>query len=87
MLVGGGQETSKDRNTMKSRSEEKVVSFSSLTVGSHKGGTRRVIDHPTRRRTQGASIVKVWENKQDHDRIPEAFTYNENYTIADPLGP
>ena len=37
-----------------------------------KGRTR--IDHPTRRKTQGASIVKGWVDKRDCRRIPDTFT-------------
>ena len=33
-----------------------------------------IIDHPTRRITRGAGIVKDWENKRDHGCIPETFT-------------
>ena len=41
-----------------------------------KGGTRG-IDHPTRRKTKGAGIVKVvkgWEDKRESGRIPDTFT-------------
>ena len=34
----------------------------------------RGIDHPMQRITQGASIVKGWEDKQDHGYIPDTFT-------------
>ena len=46
-----------------------------------------MIDHPTRRITQGAGIVKGWEAKQVHERIPDTFTYNKSDTIAGPLTP
>ena len=53
----------KDMKTRKSRSKEKVVGFSSASLFPAmkleiitQGGTRG-IDHPTRRRTQGAAIV------------------------------
>ena len=65
----GVQDKRKDRKTRKSRSEEKVVSFSSASLFPAKkweavtqGGTRE-IDHLMRRRTQGASIVKGLEDK------------------------
>ena len=63
----GGQEKRKDRKTRKSRGKEKRVGFSSpsllhvrKTGGSHPGLNHltREIDHMTRRRTQGAGIVK-----------------------------
>ena len=37
------------------------------------------------KRTQGAGIVKGWEDKRD--RIPDTFTYNKNNTITGPLTP
>ena len=46
------------------------------TGGSHPGwnpGTRE-IGHSARRRTQGAGIIKGWENKRDRGRIPGKFT-------------
>ena len=46
-----------------------------------------MMDHPTRRITQGVGIVKGWEGKQDHKRIPDTFTYNKNYTILDLVVP
>ena len=49
------------------------------------GGTRRIY-HPTRKRTQGADIVKGWAAKQNQERIPDTFTYNKNDMIADTLG-
>ena len=63
----------------KSRSEEKVVSFRSASLFParkretvNQGGTRKV-DHPTRRRTQGAGIAKGWEDKRDCGRFPDIF--------------
>ena len=50
-------------------------------------GGIRGIDHLTRRRTQEASIVKGWEDKQDHERIPDTFTANKNNTSAGPQVP
>ena len=32
------------------------------------------IDHMTRRRTQGAGIVKSREDKRDRERLPDTFT-------------
>ena len=43
-----------------------------------------MIGHPTRWAKQGAGIVKGWETKQYHERIPDAFTYNKNDTIEGP---
>ena len=37
------------------------------------GGTRG-IDHPTRRKTQGAGFVKGWEDKRGRWHIPDTFT-------------
>ena len=72
-----GQEKRKDRKTQKSRNEEKVVGFSSSSLlparkpeAVTQGGTRR-IDNLTWRRTQGAGIVKGWEDMQDRGRIPD----------------
>ena len=51
---------SKDRKTSKSRSEEKVVGFSSASLfptRKREGGTRR-IDLQRRRKTQEVGIVK-----------------------------
>ena len=56
----GGQKKRKDRKTRKSRSEEKGVGFRS-----HPGG----IDHPTRRRTQGAGIVSAFQIHSRKTRI------------------
>ena len=74
------QEKRKDRKSQKIISEEKVVSFSSASLCPARkwdavieGGTRVGIDHQTRRRTQGADIVKWWE-KRDHGHISETFT-------------
>ena len=66
--------------TRKSRSEQKVVGFSSAFLfparkreAVTEGGTRR-IDHLTWRRSQRAGIVKDWEEKRDGERIPDKFT-------------
>ena len=76
----GSQEKRKGRKTRKSRHEEKVVGFSSVTLFPARkleaviqGGTRG-IGHPTRRKTQGDGIVKGWEDKRDLGRIPDTFT-------------
>ena len=47
----------------------------------------RGMDHLTRWRTQGAGIVKGWEDKRDHGRIPDTFTQNKNNISAGPLNP
>ena len=53
---------------------------------SHQGcWTWQMIDHPTRRQTQGAGIDKGWEAKQDHEHIPVTFTCNKNVTCHSPL--
>ena len=63
-------EKNKDRKTPKSRCEEKVVVFSSISLflewkeAISYSGTRG-IKNPTRR-IQGAGIVKGWEEKRDH---------------------
>ena len=52
------------------------------------GGTMKSgIDHLMRGRTQGASIVKGWEDQRDLGRILDTFTYNNNDTIRCPLTP
>ena len=69
----------KDWKTRKSKNEEKVAGFISASLFS--GRKREVvtqagtmgIDHLTRRRTKGASFVKVWEDKRDRGRIPDTF--------------
>ena len=38
----------------------------------------------TWRSTQGAGIVKGWEDKHDRGCIPDAFTLNKNNTRAPP---
>ena len=75
----GGLEKRKNRKMQKSRSEEKVVGLSSASLfptrkweAANQGGTR-VIDHLTWRRTQGAGIVKGWEDKRERGRIPDTF--------------
>ena len=64
----------------KRRSEEKEVGFSSVSLflarilkAVTQGGTTG-IENQTRRKTQGAGIVKGWEEKRDHGRIPDTFT-------------
>ena len=37
-------------------------------------GETKGIDHPTRKRTKGDGIVKGWEDKGGHGRIPDRFT-------------
>ena len=76
--IAGGQKR-KDRKTMKSRSEEKVVGFSSASLfparkreAVTQAGTRG-IDHPMWRKTQGACIVKGWKNIQDCGRTSYTF--------------
>ena len=73
-------EKSKDRETQKSISEEKVVSFSPASIfparkreAATLDGTRG-IDHPTRRKTQVAGIDKEREDKRDRSQIPGTFT-------------
>ena len=73
-----GAQKRKDRKTKKSRSEEKVVGFSSAFLfparkweAVTQSGTRGR-DYLARR-TQGASIVKGLEDKQDRGRIPDTF--------------
>ena len=68
----------KDRRTQKFA--EKVVSFSSASLlitrkreAVTQGGTRG-IDWVTWRKTQGAGIVKGWEEKRDRWSIPDTFT-------------
>ena len=59
----------KDREPQKSRSEKKVVDFSSASLFPSRiweAVTRMKttgIDHPTWRITQGTSIVKAWKEK------------------------
>ena len=36
------------------------------------------------RKTQGASIIKGWEDKQDLGHIPDTFTSNNNNTSMGP---
>ena len=45
------------------------------------GGTKG-IDHPMRRRTQGAGIVNGWKDKRDRERIPHTYTQNKTNTSA-----
>ena len=68
-----------DRKTRKRRSEEKGMDFSSASLfptrkrkAINQGGTTG-IDHPMRRRTQGAGIFKAWEDKRDRMRILDTF--------------
>ena len=72
-------ENMKDRKTGRSRSVDKVVSFSSTILflarkweAVTQGGTRGI--DPTWRKTKGAGIVKGWEDKRDRGRIPDVFT-------------
>ena len=66
-ILLGGQEKRKDRKTWKSRSEEKVMGFTSASLfparkweGVTKGVTTEPggIDHLMQRRSQGGGIVK-----------------------------
>ena len=73
------QKTRKEENT-KSRSEEKVAGFKTASLfparkreAVTEGGTGGT-DHPTWRKTQGASIVKGWEEKRDSGCISNTFT-------------
>ena len=65
------------RKTWRSKSEEKVVGFSSASLflsRKREAITREEtleIDHPTRRITRGAGIVKGWEDKLDRGRISD----------------
>ena len=66
--------------SQKSWSEEKVVNFRSAFLFPERkqeavtqGGTRG-IDHLMCRRTQGAGIVKDWEDKQNCSRILDTLT-------------
>ena len=68
-LYRWGSRERKDTKEWRSRSEEKVVGFSSASLfyagkreAVTQGGTRE-IDHWTRRRTQGHGTVKCWEDK------------------------
>ena len=67
----GVQEKRKDRKTRKSTSEEKGVGFSSASLFPARKreavtqGRTRGIDHPTRRITLRASIIKDWEDILD----------------------
>ena len=70
-----------------------MVGFSSVSLfparkreAFTQGGTRG-IDHPTRRITQGAGIIKSWENKRERGRIPDTFLQNKNNAIAGPRIP
>ena len=74
------QERRKDRKTRKSKSEEKVMGFSSASLfpvrkrdAVTQDETRGLIENPTRRRTQGAGIIKGWQDKRDSGRIPDTF--------------
>ena len=69
----------KDRKTRKSRSEEKVVGFSSAFLFP----ARKQESHPEwnqgdkppdAEENPGSGIVKSWEDKQDRGRIPDTFT-------------
>ena len=55
----------KRQKTRKSRTKEKVLGFSSATLfpGRKLETVTRGIDYPTWRKTKGASIIKVWEDK------------------------
>ena len=87
----GDQEKRKDRKTWKSRTKEKVVDFSSASIFTARKreavilvGIKGTI-HPTRRKTQGAGIVKDWKDKRDRGRIPDTLMENKNMMNAGPL--
>ena len=85
----GQEKKKKDRKPRKSRSEETIWVLAQETGGSHRGwnhGTRE-IDQLTWRRTQGASVVKGWEDKRDRGHIPDTFAQNKNNTSAGPQAP
>ena len=92
-FIVGGRKKMKDMKTWKSRSKEKVgvfISDSLFPARKQEAVTQvgfRAIDYPTQRITQGAGIVKGLKAKQNHEPIPDTFTYNKNDTIADPLNP
>ena len=80
--IGRVQKKRKDRITRKSKSEEKVVGFSFGSLfhtpqgnGSHlpRVNTKGIENLPVRK-TQGASIIKGWEDKLERRRIPDEFT-------------
>ena len=78
--IAGDEEKMKDRKTRKSMNEEKAVSFSSPFLFPARKreavtqcGTKGIY-HPVSRKTQGAGIVKGWEDKRDCGWIPYAFT-------------
>ena len=64
----------------KSRSESKVIGFSSASLFPERKweavtqGRTRGTDHSTRRRTQGVGTVKVLEDKRDRGCIADTFT-------------
>ena len=64
----------------KIRSEEKALGFSSACLIPAKKWKVETteIEHPTKRVTQGASIIKDWEDKQDCGSFPNAFMQNKN---------
>ena len=77
------------------RQEQEITAQLSLSIpskemgGSHPGWNHRTkgIDHLKQRKTQGASIVKGWEDKREHKHLPDTFTLNKNNTSAGPLTP
>ena len=76
--MSGEEEREEVGSRKESRSEEKVVGFSSVSLlparkreAITQGGTPG-LDHL--RRTQGAGMVKGWEYKGDRRRIPDTFT-------------
>ena len=77
-------EATVETRNIESRSEEKSGGYQlKLSIprkemrGSFQGGTR-VIGNSTGRKTLGVSNVKGWEDKMDHERIQDTFTYNKN---------
>ena len=64
------------------KQKEKWVGFSSLSIF-----PVRKLKAPDGEDTQGACILKGWDDKRDHGRIPDTFTYYKNNTSAGPLTP
>ena len=51
--------------------------------GSHQGENRRVTDHPTLRKTQGAVIVKGWEAKQEKRKDTKTWKSRSEEKVVD----
>ena len=71
-----GKEKRNNRKAYTSRSEEKVVCFSSASLLRERKREAVTsvettgIDNPMWRITRGADIIKGWEDKRDHEGIP-----------------